>query len=62
MTRTERRIEPLGPPVLDREAVFRSFTLLAVLLGLLLLPILGHGCHGDDLDLEPGSQPAEVRP
>jgi len=33
-----------------------AFTLI-VLLALLLMPIVGHGCHGDDVDHEPTASP-----
>jgi len=36
--------------------------LFAVLLGLFLIPILAHGCHGGDVDLEPSNRPQEARP
>lgn len=31
-------------------------------LALLLIPIVGHGCHGDDVDHEPAVAPPEHRP
>jgi hypothetical protein len=54
--------EPAQHRVWDREAVRMSVSLFAVLVGLLLLPLFAHGCHGDDLDLEPAAPPAETRP
>ncbi|MFO0804825.1 MAG: hypothetical protein U0791_17090 [Gemmataceae bacterium] len=62
MTNLDERCEIVGPPRWDREAVMRTAWFVAVLVGILLLPILAHGCHGgDDLDLEPGTRPAENR-
>jgi hypothetical protein len=54
--------EIVGEPKWDREAVRRSLSLVVVLLALILLPILAHGCHGGgDLDLEPGAPPGETK-
>lgn len=50
------------PPRFDREALRRTLSLFAVILGLFLIPILAHGCHGPDADLEPSNQPPEARP
>lgn len=40
-----------------REAASGLALTFVVLLALLLLPIVGHGCHGDDLDHEPSFAP-----
>ena len=62
MTRLDQPSEIVGKPTWDREAIRRSLSLVAVLLALILLPILAHGCHGgDDIDLEPGGSPTETR-
>lgn len=62
MTNLDERCEIVGPPRWDGEAVLRTVSFAAVLVVILLVPILAHGCHGgDDLDLEPGARPAETR-
>ena len=33
--------------------VFRAYILFPLLVALILVPIVGHGCHGDDVDHEP---------
>lgn len=35
----------------------RWWVLAAVLLALAVLPLIGHGCHGDDVDHEPSAPP-----
>jgi hypothetical protein len=34
-----------------------GFALAFLLFGFLLMPIVGHGCHGDDVDHEPNAGP-----
>ena len=62
MTKLDEQPEIIGKPTWDREAILRSLSLFVVLLALIMLPILAHGCHrGDDIDLEPGTAPVENR-
>ena len=34
-----------------------GFVLIVLILSALLLPLVGHGCHGDDVDHEPAAFP-----
>ena len=43
------------------EAGRRLAFAMFVLLGLLLVPLVGHGCHGDDVDHEPAAAPKEIK-
>lgn len=62
MTNLDERCEIVGPPRWDGEAIVRTASFLTVLVAILLLPIVAHGCHGgDDLDLEPAAPPAETK-
>jgi hypothetical protein len=48
-----------GPPG-GHAAPVRGVVLFAAL-ALLVMPLFAHGCHGDDVDHEPGAVPPTVR-
>lgn len=46
----------------ERRAFFARPVVLAAALGLLLIPLFAHGCHGDDVDHEPSFAPPVAQP
>jgi hypothetical protein len=46
-----------GPRRTPGRSRFARRLLLVAVVGLLTLPLLAHGCHGDDVDHEPGAAP-----
>jgi hypothetical protein len=51
----------LGSKKCTAEAGLSHLVLFVFVVALLLLPIVGHGCHGDDVDHEPHVKPIESR-
>ena len=44
-------------PVLSRLTAGRWWVMAVVVVVLAVLPLTGHGCHGDDVDHEPAAPP-----
>ena len=46
------------PAVADQsKTAVRGWVLFAVVMAGLIAPLVGHGCHGDDVDHEPSAPP-----
>ncbi len=51
-----------GPPSLLRGGGWGERFLVAFVAGVLVVPLFAHGCHGDDIDHEPGVVPGRLEP